>query len=257
MWCRRNPRIACLLVALALFALVSSWQWLRAESLLRQANHDACSTAIEQALTICNQGEVGRGILHLAEALRTAPPGSEDLKHAIRANILAWSPYTHRLQSTLALHGPLSLAAVSPDGRTIVTVHNGAAMSPLRTTAGTAQLWDAETGEPRGAPIHHGGVILAAAFSPDGRWLLTGDGGIEGTARLWDATTGTPVGVPLHHKGPVRCVAFSPDGKTILTGCTDGMAQFWNATTGVPRATHSCTRTGSSSVTSAATAGPC
>ena len=87
MWCRRNRRVAAFLVALSLFAGFSTWQWLRAEGLRHQAERDACGGQIDQALALCSEGEVGRGLLKLAETLRNAPSRSDDLKQAIRANI--------------------------------------------------------------------------------------------------------------------------------------------------------------------------
>ena len=74
------------------------------------------------------------------------------------------------------------------------------------------------------AVLSHEGPVDAAAFSPDGKTVLTG--GDDRTARLWDVATGQPIGQPIRHEGVVTCVAFSPDGKTILTGSSgqDGAA---------------------------------
>ncbi len=82
------------------------------------------------------------------------------------------------------------------------------------------------------AVLSHEGPVDAAAFSPDGKTVLTG--GDDRTARLWDAATGQPIGQPLHHQATVVAVAFSPDGKTILTGSEDRTARLWDAATGQP-----------------------
>jgi WD40 repeat protein len=51
------------------------------------------------------------------------------------------------------------------------------------TASGTvAQVWDAATGEPIGAPLHHRDTVNSAAFSPDGARLLTASGKI---LRIW------------------------------------------------------------------------
>jgi len=82
------------------------------------------------------------------------------------------------------------------------------------------------------AVFSHDSPVDAAAFSPDGKIVVTG--GDDRTARLWDAATGQPIGQPLHHPATVFAVAYSPDGKTVLTGCADGAARLWDVATGQP-----------------------
>jgi hypothetical protein len=81
------------------------------------------------------------------------------------------------------------------------------------------------------AAPHHRGPVLAVAFGPGGRTLLTGSG--DRTARVWDAATGVALGPPLWHRDAVQAVAFAPDGKTLLTGGRDRTAQQWEAPAGL------------------------
>ncbi len=216
MWSRRNPIVSGLLTALVLFALVTTWQWWRAERLLLLARRDASSEAIDHALSICAQGDVGRGMLRLAEALETAPHGADDLKRAVRANLVAWSRHLTQLTNMLRHTDQAHFVAFSPDGRTAVTT----------SSDGTARLWDALTGEPRGATLRHEGSVVQAEFSPDGRLVITAS--LDRTARLWEVDGCRPYGAPLRHRGPVRSVAFSPDGRSVLTGSNDGTARLWD-----------------------------
>ena len=55
----------------------------------------------------------------------------------------------------------------------------------------TLRLWDADTGQPIGAPLTgHTDVVNSVAFSPDGTRIASGSG--DKTVRLWDADTGHP-----------------------------------------------------------------
>jgi eukaryotic-like serine/threonine-protein kinase len=86
------------------------------------------------------------------------------------------------------------------------------------------------------ACLVHGGDVVAVAFSPDGKTVLTGSK--DGHAQRWDTASGERVGTPLLHQDLVNAVAFSPDGKIIATGSgefgTRGEARFWDAATGNP-----------------------
>ena len=78
--------------------------------------------------------------------------------------------------------------------------------------------------------LFHSNWVMTAAFSPDGRRLLTGSS--DHTARVWDANTGQLLLPPLPHDGAVESARFSSDGKRIVTMDDAGVARVWNADTG-------------------------
>jgi WD40 repeat protein len=107
-------------------------------------------------------------------------------------------------------------AAVSRDGR------RAAFLGPDNTL----RVWDVAAGHVLGVPIKLQGVqVTPARFSPDGRWVVTGDG--AGGARVWDATTGRAVTPPLRQGGSLVAVAFSADGKQLTTVGKRGTLCTW------------------------------
>ncbi|KAG8712221.1 hypothetical protein FRC09_020096 [Ceratobasidium sp. 395] len=129
-----------------------------------------------------------------------------------------WSRLLHCIVAEAAVH----CVGVSPDGRLIVS----------SSGYNTAQLWDADTGAPRGKPINgHSSTVVSVAFSPDGRRIVSGS--YDNTVRVWDADTGAAVGNPLTgHSKWVYAVAFSPDGRRIVSGSRDNTVRVWDADTG-------------------------
>ena len=84
----------------------------------------------------------------------------------------------------------------------------------------------------------HSSEILAVAFSPEGRTVLTGSE--DKTAKLWNIKTGEELQTFKSHTSVVNAVAFSPDGQTVLTGSGDGTAKLWDIGTGNELRTFKC-----------------
>jgi hypothetical protein len=72
-------------------------------------------------------------------------------------------------------------------------------------------------------------VVSSAAFSPDGRRIVTASA--DHTAHIWDAATGKESAVLRGHEDIVTSAAFSPDGTRIVTASDDDTARIWDATT--------------------------
>jgi WD40 repeat protein len=71
--------------------------------------------------------------------------------------------------------------------------------------------------------------LRAAAFSPDGKTVVTGSG--NGTLRFWDSRDGRPLGPPrIGLRSSVTTLAYSPDGKIVAVGDEKGQVTFWDAT---------------------------
>jgi WD40 repeat protein/serine/threonine protein kinase len=96
-------------------------------------------------------------------------------------------------------------------------------------------LWDIAAGRPIGNALDRDqtGVILANAFSQDGRKLLTADQ-MAPRAQLWNTDTGEPIGTEILLTAKLVAAGFSPDGSVFVTGCADGSLSFRDANDGEP-----------------------
>ena len=74
-------------------------------------------------------------------------------------------------------------------------------------------------------------VVIAMAFSPDGRTLAVSAGGKGGggTFTVWDIARAERLGPPMPWPdGRSFALAFDPDGRTVATGSEDGRLVLWN-----------------------------
>ena len=87
----------------------------------------------------------------------------------------------------------------------------------------------------------HDGEVFSVAFSPDGKYVVSGGG--DNTPRVWETDTGEEV-ARLYHDNWLYSVAFSPNGKYVVSGGVDNTARAWvwqpkdliaNACTTMPR----------------------
>jgi WD40 repeat protein/tetratricopeptide (TPR) repeat protein/predicted Ser/Thr protein kinase len=175
----------------------------------------------------------------------TGEPAAPPLRYSATAVAVRFSPDGHhllvaaknRLAEVWDLIAPADLApapaaapppragpgsAASPDGSLILSYGAGQ----------TARVRDAATHEARTPPLRVGSAVAAAAFSPDGTLVATGED--DGAVQVWRVADGAKVwGTPGQHASRVQAVAFSRDGKRLATGGEDNTARVWDAATGV------------------------
>lgn len=72
-----------------------------------------------------------------------------------------------------------------------------------------------------------GGYGIDVSFSPDGKYLTSGDAG--GFACFWDWKTCKLVSKFAAHKGPLRNIQWNPqETSKVATGGNDGMIHYWD-----------------------------
>ena len=89
----------------------------------------------------------------------------------------------------------------------------------------------------------HTGAVVAVAFSPDSKTLVSASH--DGRLKLWDAATGKEQATLGEYRGCLGCVAFSSDGKTLASGAIGSPIPFpdlyqvnlWDVATGKIRTT--------------------
>jgi WD40 repeat protein len=237
-WCLRKPAVAAagglaLFAALTIvvFSLLFAFREHQAAdkigqeqantaAALKQSQELAATLALDRGLALCEQGEVGRGMLWLVRSLELVPDNATELQRVIRID-LGGRRSQLRAQRHQFRGGDLAWrVGFHPDGKLVLTAF----------LDGSVQLWNAATGEPHGQVMKHGKEVESFAFSPDGKLLATASRDL--TVRLWDTATCKQVSEPLRHPEPVSALTFSPDNKTLLTACDDGVCRFWEVPTG-------------------------
>ena len=78
----------------------------------------------------------------------------------------------------------------------------------------------------------HEGGVNSVAFSPNGKWALSGSSQFGDGFHLWDLGTGRSLKTVTGKTLQITSVAFSPDGARALTGSFDGTLRLWDLATG-------------------------
>jgi WD40 repeat protein len=235
-WAKRNPSRAAFTVASVLLlvtvagasALFAFQQHIYNRNLrdeqnakernLRASQRGEAQKALDHGISLCEQGDVGRGLFEMIAGLEpAAAAGAADVEEAIRFNLAAWERVLWHLRDIRM--GPAGshvwTARPSPDGHTVA----------VALSNNTVEIWPLDEGPEAVPPLTHNAPVAAMEFSADGHWLLTQT---STTAQLWDATTGQPTGPALVHSQELICAAISPDGRFVASGSSDRKIQMWD-----------------------------
>ena len=149
-----------------------------------------------------------------------APKGDRLLVGRVDGTASLWDVGHRRLVRAIQVGtGGVHGVNFSADGRFLVTAGDD----------GTARIWDAGTGDlvtslvP--ASVVSPPALEDAAFTPDGREIVTGGAGLS----VWDAGMAqSPRATVLARSAQTSSSAgFSPDGKLVVTASAPGTARIW------------------------------
>jgi WD40 repeat protein/serine/threonine protein kinase len=202
--------------SLLLITLISIGSALLVNQARRQAEQRSADLAWDQGLTLCEQGDAGRGVLWMARSLQISGSKGGDPR---RASLAGWCRKLCVPKGYFTIPGGAGPLALGPASLTLIT---GGSAKP-------AQLWKPETETHMDLRPPQGAGINAAAFSPDGQSVVTTRP--DGTAQVWNAATAEMIGLPLVHPGPFTILAWGPRGNVVMTA-SDQSARLWDAATG-------------------------
>jgi hypothetical protein len=162
---------------------------------------------------------------HGAERLAFSPDGATLAAGYWDGEVRLWDVASRAARPGLrGPHTEVHSLSFSADGRTLavglrreVTMRGWGPPHPVL-------LWDTARGVVRRA-VGGSQPTCAAALTPDGCWLLTGDE--VRRLRVWDTKTGEEALAVLWHRSPVCALALSPDGRTVASCGQDGTVRLW------------------------------
>jgi WD40 repeat protein len=110
----------------------------------------------------------------------------------------------------------VSSVAFSPDGKLLAST----------SVDRSVRLWDVATGKQL-KRLDHPERAEYAAFTPDGKRLVSSGDPANSALRLWDVATGKQLLETEEVPGGLWCVAVLPDGRHCVTGGGDGVVRLW------------------------------
>lgn len=112
--------------------------------------------------------------------------------------------------------GKVLALGFSPDGTRLASANE----------AGDLLVWDVASGrEVRRLDAALSGYPRCVAFSPDGRWLVTG--GDDRRLRFREAATLEVKAVHRGHYGSIWGMAWAPEARGVIAGAADGSVSVW------------------------------
>ncbi|MCB9564542.1 MAG: protein kinase [Kofleriaceae bacterium] len=185
-------------------------------------------------ITLAGDQAITVGTDHTVRRWRLAD-GTELGRVAVDALHAAYAPGPGRLA---AIDGA-TVHVWRDDGTEVATLDAGGVLDAAAWSPDGATLAMWASGEPvllwrdgdaAPRPRAGAGPTATAAFSPDGATLAIG--GPDGTLALHGLATGAAHVELRGHGDAITSLAFSPDGRRLLSGSRDGTARLWDVARG-------------------------
>jgi WD40 repeat protein len=202
-------------VCALLIAAVYGIHWQRRE--IADTYRRLVQASVVSGIEAVDSGDWLGALPHFTEALRFEPPDAltnRDQRLRLGA-ILDLSP---KLTQVWFGPTPANDGQFSPDGARVL----------LARYYGNAEVYDVASGHMQLPVLKAPRTLLNAAYSPDGRQLVTVSQ--KSVACIWDAATFRQIR-RLPHPSEMWGARFSPDGRRLVTAASDGVARVWEIQT--------------------------
>ena len=170
---------------------------------------------------------------HTAGVLDAAfsPDGSRIVSGSEDKSLILWDTGTGEvIWRTDGFTDSVNTVAFSPDGRAFLAGYGLFRYAVGSYSDTSLRLFDTASGQEIRRFEGHTAPVTAAAFSPDGRTILSGS--TDATVRLWDAASGRELRRYNGHAAAIWDVNYSPDERFIVSGSQDATVIVWELSTG-------------------------
>jgi len=173
----------------------------------------------------------------IIRSVNFSPSGDKLLSSDANGDVILWDTHTWEKLMHAKIHvagesgwsglAPDVLVSIAADGRTGLSSAEDQTLA-VRDLVGAVEIRRFSG---------HQNLVISAAFTPDGKSVLTGSGNLSTFAgvagehndlRLWDLESGDELHLFEGHTDLIWVITVSADGKKALSGSFDGTLRLWD-----------------------------